>query len=147
MPFALVAALASNVPVVASKLPAMMELSQFVEVHGFPTPLTLLQSEASTDLSKTVVRRLWATARVSCLAASIRALLSPRPCNWLRCSSRVPSIPSANRDAYDMPDGQKESAHRLTDIDIEEVFSKTTQPAASPVTVAVRLPDSSVSPA
>lgn len=58
MPFALVAALASNVPVVASKLPAVMELSQFVEVHGFPTPLTLLQSEASTDLSKTVVRRL-----------------------------------------------------------------------------------------
>lgn len=51
MPFAIVEALASNVPVIASNLPAMSEFNQRAEARGYPAPLILFQTEESSDLA------------------------------------------------------------------------------------------------
>lgn len=51
MPFAIMEALASNVPVIASNLPAMLEFNQHAEERGYPAPLLLFETEDSSDLA------------------------------------------------------------------------------------------------
>lgn len=58
MPFAIMEALASNIPVVSSNLPAMMEFNQRAEQRGVPAPLTLFQSESSVDLAEKIAHCL-----------------------------------------------------------------------------------------
>ncbi len=58
MPFAIVEALASNVPVIASNLPAMVEFNQLAEQRRFPAPLTLFQAGDSADLREKIAQRL-----------------------------------------------------------------------------------------
>lgn len=58
MPFAIVEALASNVPVVASNLPAMVEFNHHAEERGFPAPLTLFQAEDSAGLAEKIAHCL-----------------------------------------------------------------------------------------
>ena len=52
MPFAIMEALASNIPVIASNLPAMVEFNHQAAERGFPPPLTLFQSGDSGDLAE-----------------------------------------------------------------------------------------------
>jgi glycosyltransferase involved in cell wall biosynthesis len=54
MPFAVMEALASNVPVIASSLPAMLEFNHFAEERGYPGLLTLFQSDDSADLAEKI---------------------------------------------------------------------------------------------
>lgn len=58
MPFAIMEALASNVPVVASDLPAMVEFNRQAEERDFPAPLTLFQTEESNDLAAKIAQSL-----------------------------------------------------------------------------------------
>jgi glycosyltransferase involved in cell wall biosynthesis len=52
MPYAMLEALASNVPVIASNLPAMVELNREAVARGYPAPVTLFQSEDAKDLAE-----------------------------------------------------------------------------------------------
>lgn len=63
MPFAIVEALASNVPVIASNLPAMVEFNQQTEQRGFPAALTLFMSGDSADLAEKIAQSLRNPAR------------------------------------------------------------------------------------
>jgi glycosyltransferase involved in cell wall biosynthesis len=58
MPFAIMEALASNVPVIASNLPAMVEFNRQADQRGYPPPLMLFQSGDAGELAQNITRCL-----------------------------------------------------------------------------------------
>jgi glycosyltransferase involved in cell wall biosynthesis len=58
LPFAILEALATNVPVIASDLPAMVEFNHLAEQRGWRAPLTLFRVEDSVDLAEKMGRCL-----------------------------------------------------------------------------------------
>jgi glycosyltransferase involved in cell wall biosynthesis len=58
LPFAILEALASNVPVIASDLPAMVEFNHLAEQRGWRPPLTLFRTEDGADLAEQMGRCL-----------------------------------------------------------------------------------------
>jgi len=58
LPFAILEALASNMPVIASDLPAMVEFNHLAEQRGWRAPLTLFRTDDSADLEEKMGRCL-----------------------------------------------------------------------------------------
>jgi glycosyltransferase involved in cell wall biosynthesis len=68
LPFAILEALASNVPVIASDLPAMMEFNHLAEQRGWRALLTLFRADDHVDLAEKIARCL---REIECGAPSV----------------------------------------------------------------------------